>query len=157
MGARVFDIDIVELQKWMNSTGKDPCELSESIGREKSFFYNVIRKGKIGFTPYKMILRTYNLPEKSFIKDYQAKNATSNEQAVHSPPQKHGYSLDMQVFPDKLRLAILFDNQEIKHCFVHIRGESELDLMQAISYAAHMLYKYAQSDNLESCIRNANK
>ena len=150
-----FNIDANTLADWILSTGMTPKEISEIIGREESYLTSVLKKGRIGFTPYKMLLRTFNLPDGSFLP--KPEMPVCQEVIIEAEPERKGYSLDMQVFPEKLRLALLFNGLEIKYCYVKILGDTELDLMQAISYAAHMLYKYAQSDTLEYSSQNADK
>ena len=81
------------------------------------------------------------------------------KQAV-TPPQKVeaeavsgcetiGYSVKLDVYPKKVRFAVLFNGEEIMHAWSSIRGARELDLMQSISYAAHMCYKQKEMKVIE--------
>ena len=146
-----FNIDSTELSNWILSTGNTPSEISELIGREAGYLSSCLRKSRIGFTPYKMLLRTFNLPDGSFMP-----TNIPQEEPKNKSNQK-GWSLDLQAFPDKVRLALLFDNSEVRYCFARVRGDTELDLVQAISYAAHMLFKYTQSEKLEDGSWNPKK
>ena len=80
------------------------------------------------------------------------RKATFGESRPPPPPSKAeevavsncdaiGYSVKLDVYPKKVRFAILFNGEEVIHSWSGIRGARELDLMQSISYAAHMCYK----------------
>lgn len=60
-----------------------------------------------------------------------------------------GYSVNLDVNPDKVRLQILFDVAVIGSAYSKIKGDTETDLMQAISNAAHMIYKFSEQKRLE--------
>ena len=60
------------------------------------------------------------------------------------------YSLSLQVHPDKVFLALYFNEQEMYHAYSKIKGTEEHDLVQAISYAAHMLYKMSEQEYLKN-------
>ena len=45
-------------------------------------------------------------------------------------------------------MDLFFGDQELRSVYSRIKGDTELDLMQAISYAAHMLYKLAEQEAL---------
>lgn len=71
------------------------------------------------------------------------------------PSVKHEYSLSLKIsqsddrtrassYDDTVRIGLVEDGREILYAFSYLRGNSFMDLMQAISYAAHQLYKIAQ-------------
>ena len=60
-----------------------------------------------------------------------------------------GYSVKLDVSPKKVRFAVLFNGEEIIHAWSSVRGARELDLMQSISYAAHMCYKQKEMKVIE--------
>lgn len=68
---------------------------------------------------------------------------------LYRPPGWGGrYSLTLQTKPDRVRLALCDGDKEIYYAWSKLRGSSELDLAQAISYAAHLIYKFSEQSNL---------
>ena len=73
--------------------------------------------------------------------------------APPSPPvsrpacQLHSITLDVR--KDKLRMALTFGDQELYAAWSRIKGNTELDLLQAVSYAAHLMYKLAEQQTLQ--------
>lgn len=61
--------------------------------------------------------------------------------------QTHGITLDVR--KDKLRMALTFGDQELYAAWSRIKGDTELDLLQAVSYAAHLMYKLAEQQALQ--------
>lgn len=65
-----------------------------------------------------------------------------------STPPGGRYSLTLQTKPDRIRLALCDGGKEIFYAWSKLRGSSELDLAQAISYAAHLIYKFSEQRTL---------
>lgn len=68
-----------------------------------------------------------------------------------SPMPSIGYALDLRVYPAFVSLALYDDSKLLKFAKAKIKnGEkaSRLDIVQAISYAAHMLYKFMEQDDI---------
>lgn len=77
---------------------------------------------------------------------------TKSEQRAASPMPSIGYALDLRVYPAFVNLALYEDSKMLKFAKAKIKnGEnaSQLDIVQAISYAAHMLYKFMEQDAIE--------
>lgn len=55
----------------------------------------------------------------------------------------------LDVSPEKVVLHMYFQGTEICKAYSKVKGTRELDLMQAISYAAHMMYKFAEQKELD--------
>jgi len=71
---------------------------------------------------------------------------------VPSPMPSIGYALGLRVYPAFVSLALYEDSKMLKFAKAKIKnGEkaSQLDVVQAISYAAHMLYKFMEQDAIE--------
>ena len=67
-----------------------------------------------------------------------------------SPQQKSDmYWLDLKYSHDRLKVQVMFGDEVIVGANAYIKGESELDFVKAISYAAHMCYKFAEQTTLE--------
>jgi len=48
-----------------------------------------------------------------------------------------------------LNMSLYFGDEKICEAYSKIKGPGKLDLMQAISYAAHMMYKIAEQEELK--------
>lgn len=46
-------------------------------------------------------------------------------------------------------MALTFGDQELYAAWSRIKGNTELDLLQAVSYAAHLMYKLAEQQALQ--------
>lgn len=58
------------------------------------------------------------------------------------------YTLGLDVSPERVILRMYFHGTEICKAAAKVKGTRELDLMQAISYAAHMMYKFTEQKEL---------
>lgn len=66
----------------------------------------------------------------------------------HKAQEPTGFSLDLMVKPDRVRVAVMHNGNELYSAFSKINGDTETKLMQAISYAAHLCYKLAEQKEL---------
>lgn len=69
---------------------------------------------------------------------------------IHIPAAsaETGWQTRIKVKPDRLSMTVYFNGVPVVEGFSRIRGDKELDLMQAISYAAHMCYKISEQKKL---------
>lgn len=96
---------------------------------------------------YDLIVRLYELPEDIFLPD--------DEEAEEPAPvvsTREGYWVDLQIRANKVCFTLNFSSNgadiEVGHAWSKIKSGRELDLVQAISYAAHMVYKIVEQQNL---------
>lgn len=132
-------IDTGALRAWIASDGMTLQEVSGRIGRGKSYLANVVARGSMVESAYKMLCNVFCLPADAFI---------PAPCAPEKPQSTEGYTIGMDVKPDRVRLCVKFDGEEVHHAHALIKGDTELDLLQAVSYAAHMIYKLAQQNVL---------
>lgn len=64
------------------------------------------------------------------------------------PEAEELYSLRLRVSPCRVILRMYFQDTEIYSAASKVKGTRELDLLQAVSYAAHMMYKFAEQKEL---------
>lgn len=140
-------IDVEALDKWIRAQPHTNKEIAANIGKCGTFFSDVKRAGHMKPLVYNLFINTYNLPEGSFIKK-------EPEPAKETKPvsKKSGYWTELEVMPDKVNLTLWFSANgadiEVAHAFSKVKGNRELDLVQAISYAAHMIYKIVEQKEL---------
>ena len=59
-----------------------------------------------------------------------------------------GWQTRIKVQPDKVCMTVYFNGMEVVQGWSKVKGDRELDLMQAISYAGHMCYKITEQKKL---------
>lgn len=109
--------------------------LSRDIGRSDNYIDNCIYRG---------VMPSNTLDLLSRFLDVNVSDLTNKKYTKLT-----GYSVNLDVNPDKVRLQILFDGEVVGSAYSKIKGDTETDLMQAISYAAHMIYKFSEQKRLE--------
>ena len=139
-------IDPVELKAWVKETGKSQREISLSLGRSMSCLANAIYYGEMNSTAFELLTLKYGVDPKRLMKKPEPPKAQPTPVAK---PDAIGYATSINVYPNKVRFAITFNGVEILHAYSKVKGNKEVDLIQAISYAAHMCYKLVEQDTLD--------
>lgn len=136
----MFDSSAVKAA--MKDKGFDTYTMADAIGRSQSFVSHSIIKGKMQKRAYDLMLKVLGLPEGSFIKKEE-------DPAEAKPEEKKGYTMSLEVKPDRVRVGVMFNGAECDSAWSWIKGNTELDFYQAISYATHILYKQAEQRTLK--------
>lgn len=129
-------INTSALRGWLKSNNLSQTEVSRSLGSD-SIIANTLSRGWMSDTFFQLLTLKYNIAPALL----ELKSGPAKALSV-------GYSASIQVQPDKVLFAIDYNGEEIYHAYSKIKGDSELDLIQAISYAAHMCYKMAEQREL---------
>lgn len=135
-----INIDAVALKNWCIDNRLMQKDVSEKLGRHKTYISQCICNGAINENAYKLLLGTYNLPSGSFLPKTEEKTKAAEHGSI--------YSVSLEVHPDKVRMGLNFKGEELYHAYAKVKGEDEVDLVQSISYAAHMVYKMAEQNAL---------
>lgn len=130
----VIQIDKEKFKQWIESTGLKMTHISAIIGRSPSYISGVVNSGKISLSSIKLLQNELGMDPEQI------------KQNAGGPPT---YSIDLSVSPDKVRMSINFGGQPLYRSYAKVNGDTELDLIKAISYAAHMCYKFAEQKSLE--------
>lgn len=142
-------IDSDSLRSWMSANNLSGNKLSAEIGHSHNYISNILMAGRMHDSAYNLFLRLFDLPQGSFVPKPKPKEKPK-EKPVAEP--KSGYRLELETQTDKVRLTLWFraagTDIEVAHAYSRIKGETELDLAQAISYAAHLIYKFVEQDRL---------
>lgn len=134
--AYTVKIDPDKMKKWIQSTGFSGTYLSSSIGKSNNYLSAFICNGYISMQSLMLLERDFNLKRADIVPDDPKK-----ESAI-------GFSLTLQVKPDKVRVGVCHNGNEVYHGWSKIKGDREVDLFQAISYATHMCFKQAEQNEL---------
>lgn len=128
-------IDAKKMAAYLERAGMDHVLLSRKIGRCDQYIQKCMKNEKMAGPAYEFMIRTLNLPADAF---------TQTEVSAPPPADLAPYSVTLDVHPEKVRMGLSFMGDEIYHAYAKVKGTNELDLIQSISYAAHMLYKMAE-------------
>lgn len=132
------------LRKKLNTTF---TAMSWKIGRSDSFISKCIGLGYMNENAFAHMCSTFGVAEADMRAQDAVKQVTveiPKHPSVHNEP----YSVELTVKPDRVRVAIRHNGSEIYNAWSRIKSNSEVDLIQAISYAAHMCYKMAEQKSL---------
>ena len=137
----IVEIDTSAPRAAVYDSGKTFALLSEEIGRCHSYLSVAVKKGRISEYAFRRLCVLLGVSEGALLKKKAVPPPQKAEAEAVSGCETIGYSVKLAVYRKKVRFAILFNGEEIIHAWSSIRGARELDIMQSISYAAHMCYK----------------
>lgn len=145
----MVEIDTSATREAVYDSGKTLAVLSEEIGRCPSYLSYAVNKGQIPEYAFRRLCVLLGVSEGDLLKKQAVTPPQKVEAEAVSGCETIGYSVKLDVYPKKVRFAVLFNGEEIMHAWSSIRGARELDLMQSISYAAHMCYKQKEMKVIE--------
>ena len=127
-------------KKWLQEESFSASFVSRELGFCGNYLSVCFFNGKMSSTAFDLMTRKFDVDPKRII-------AKPKPEPVKSAP---GYTCSVSVKPDKVMFSVSFDGNEIHKAYARVKGQKELDLLQAISYAAHMVYKLAEQKELEA-------
>lgn len=145
----MVEIDTSATREAVYDSGKTLAVLSEEIGRCPSYLSYAVNKGQIPEYAFRRLCVLLGVSEGDLLKKQAVTPPQKAESEAVSGCETIGYSVKLDVYPKKVRFAVLFNGEEIMHAWSSIRVARELDLMQSISYAAHMCYKQKEMKVIE--------
>lgn len=141
----IVNIDKDALRAYVKENGFTLDDLSIRIGRSHAYLSCALKVGNMKGYIYSLLMKTLGLPEGTFL-------AVKKEPVAEDEYQDEridGYEIQMSVFPDRLKMTMTYQKEKMYESWAIIKGNTELDLMQAVSYSAHMLYKKAEQEFLQ--------
>ena len=145
----MVEIDTSATIEAVHDSGKTWALLSEEIGRCPSYLRTAVKRGRIPEYAFRRLCVLLGVSEGTLLKKQGVTPHQKAEAEAVSGCETIGYSVKLAVYRKKVRFAILFNGEEIIHAWSSIRGARELDIMQSISYAAHMCYKQKEMKVIE--------
>lgn len=127
----------------IGGAGLSMKEVSHRIGRGDSYLSASIRRGVMSAAAIPLLAKELDVPQKDLILHEEEQKSCCAKDAVNK------YAAQIEVSKTKLHMTLLFGGKELYSTYSRIKGDSELDLMQAISYAAHLMYKLAEQEELK--------
>lgn len=142
-GTNYVKIDRKAVDIWLVESGITKSHVDFKIGRHRGYFASVLLRGSCNPNVWRFFLHAFDLPEGSFVIREEEKK---EEPAPACEEMTTGYSTFVHVVGNRLIFSILRDGEELYAAYAYIKGESEVDFTQAISYAAHKCYEFAQKN-----------
>lgn len=148
-------IKMVELDpKKLNAFLADKTlnDVDDSIGKAHGYTSNLRARLKTTAATYGLLCRTYGLAEDALLPDPPAPEPEPKPEAPAKPANRRsGYWLDLADNGNHVVLRLMYGDEQVQIAKARVKGgegAKELDFVQAISYAAHMIYKFAEQDDL---------
>lgn len=138
-------IDSKKFKNWCAKNGLTFRDISAAMGCYDCFISRAVSAGEMPERKFNLFLSLYNEVAETFTPDAACSTAPTYADCGNGP-----YSLSLSVAHDKVRVGIMFRGSELYGAYAGVKGKSELDLVQAISYAAHMCYKMAEQKKFEN-------
>lgn len=163
---KMTTIDPAKLRAFVEEKGDG--NVTKMIGKANGYFYNIYDRKKIPAPVLNAMCAIYGKKPSEFKPDPPKPKPTvafmrpalpTMNTLVNRPDlcgsrsmPSVGYALDLQVYPDFVHLRLVEDSKVIKQAKGKIKKEgveaTKLEIMQAISCAAHMIYKFAEQDEI---------
>lgn len=142
MKSAYVKINAEAIRRHCVASGYTMADLARRMWRTQSYFSNCLSRGSISASAYPLLVSVAGVDPDAFL----ARETPPKAETQHD----HGgrYSLTLQTKPNRIRLALCDGGKEIFYAWSKLRGSSELDLAQAISYAAHLIYKFSEQRTL---------
>lgn len=124
----------------LEKCGMSSSEVSRRMGRCVNYVTSTLKKGVMPPAALSVFCNLVGVSVDDLTK------APHSHTVTRPVCQPYGIALDVR--KDKLRMALTFGDQELYAAWSRIKGDTELDLLQAVSYAAHLMYKLAEQNQL---------
>lgn len=136
-----IEIDVAKLESFCTEHG-GKVAVARSMMRSDSFFHTVLRTGKIGANAYSILHSLY--PDADILPSAEPEKIESNHNT-------EGWGTKLSVWPGMLLLELTFNGEVVKMARAKIRTDvdGQLAIPKAVSYAAHMIYKFLEQDLME--------
>lgn len=139
----VMNIDPERLQNFAAKNG-GLKHISLQLGYSRSYLSNVADYGRMRLPVAKQLSAMYGVPEDFF----RAREPEKPKAAAPQAEQK-GYALRLQATDRQVFLLLEHNGEKVGSAYSKRKDNSELALAQAISYAAHMIYKFCEQKMLQ--------
>lgn len=130
---------------------KGAFEVTKMLGKSPKYFKNIYDRESMPVSVLNAMCAIFGVDPESFKPEPPKPMLPTSTAAPRTMPSS-GYALDLDVQPAYVSIRLYEDSKMLKQAKARIKnGEkaSQLDVVQAISYAAHMLYKFMEQDAIE--------
>lgn len=120
-----------KLRDYLNEHSMTMQGLSYEMGRSESFVSYAISRGYMSEVAYNVMCKTLGVAPRTF-----------TEVAPST------YHLALTYSESKVLVQLMCGDEVVSGAWALVKEPGDLGFIQAISYAAHMMYKFAQQDDL---------
>lgn len=131
---KMIKLDREKTKKFAKERGLKLDDIAYAIGRGTGYISSAFAKNGIPKATLDLLCRIYDVPQETFLPDPEPV----------APFSESGYTTEISVQDGKVHFIVRNNGEEVVSAFARIKNDTELAVMQAISYAAHMCYKFAQ-------------
>lgn len=144
--ANMMNIDPERLRNFAAKNG-GLKHISLQLGYSRSYLSNVADYGRMRLSVARQLSAMYGVPEDFF-------RAREPEKPKAAAPQagQTGYALRLQATDKQVFLLLEHDGEKVGSAYSRRKDSSELALTQAVSYAAHMIYKFCEQQMLQEAM-----
>lgn len=141
--SNVMNIDPERLRNFAAKNG-GLKHISLQFGYSQNYLANTADYGRMRVAVARQLSAMYGVPEDFF-------RAREPEKPKAAAPQagQTGYALRLQATDKQVFLLLEHDGEKVGSAYSKRKDSSELALTQAISYAAHMIYKFYEQKTLQ--------
>lgn len=152
MAGNYVKIDVEALERWLSAQPETQRALAGKLGRGATYFSDIKRKGTMRLLNYNFFIKTFGLSDGTFIKKEHTPEPFVAPSQSSRTPREHedGYWLNLRYSPTSVKVQVMYKDESIIGAVAKIKDNTQLDFVQAISYASHMCYKFLEQKELEA-------
>lgn len=130
------------LRTWLIANKLTQKGISRNIGYKKSYISNAIYSNRISKAGLEVLRLKFGL-DPNLIVPPKPTSKPASDYCIK------GYTVALDVRPDKVCFELLFNDEKIVRAWSKIKSNSELDFIQAVSDAAYMCYRLMEQTGME--------
>lgn len=120
------------------------AHISRQMGFGETYLSTIIARKRMRQSTANQLSAMYGVPE-----DFFRARDTEKQNAAAPQVKQMGYALWLQATDKQVFLLLEHDGEKAGSAYSRRKDSSELALTQAISYAAHMIYKFCEQKTLQ--------
>ena len=132
--------DPEKMRKWLKDHKLTATEVSLASGRGPRYMAVAEHRGYMSQSQALAMHALYG---------FELADVQPDPEPEETPEDDSEYQVRVKLLPDRLCVTILRGGRVYEHAWSNRKSLSGIDTLQAISYAAHMCYKFRQQTELE--------
>lgn len=141
--SNMMRIDAERLRRFAAKNG-GLAHISRQMGFSENYLSTIINWQRMRQSTANQLSAMYGVPE-----DFFRARDTEKQKAAAPQVKQMGYALRLQATDKQVFLLLEHDGEKAGSAYSKRKDSSELALTQAISYAAHMIYKFCEQKTLQ--------
>lgn len=146
--SNMMQIDAERLRRFAAKNG-GLAHISRQMGFGESYLSTIIARRKMRQSTANQLSAMYGVP----VDFFRAREPEKTKAAIPQGGQE-GYTLRLAATEKQVFLLLEHDGEKVGSAYSKRKDSSELALTQAISYAAHMIYKFCEQRTLQESMED---